>query len=80
MTEEQKKMVADLYQSDRFTYNTLWELCEFNGIPLKEAIHYIAETFRPEGCVGCKRVGPYLENAVCRRCSRNYEDMYNVDI
>lgn len=77
LTTEQKQMVSDLYQSDNFRYNTLWELCEFNNIPLKEAIHFIAETFRPEGCAGCKRVGPFLENADCRKCSRNYEDMYH---
>ena len=76
MTLEQKKMVADLYRSNNFRYNTLWELCEFNGISLKEAIHYIAETFRPEACAGCHRVGPYLGNSDCLKCSRNYEDMY----
>jgi hypothetical protein len=76
MTDGQKKMVADLYQSNNFRYNTLWELCEFNGISLKEAIHYIAETFRPDGCDGCRRVGPYMGNSDCLKCSRTYKDMY----
>ena len=80
MTKDQKSAINILYERDDFNYNKLWEFCEHNGIPVKDAIHYIAETFRPEGCIGCRRIGPYLGNHDCGKCSRNYKDYYQSDV
>ena len=39
----------------------------------------IAYIKAPEGCKGCKHIGPYLENHLCLSCARNYEDHYEKD-
>lgn len=68
-----------LSYNPEFTYNQLWELCDKNGINLKEAIRLIAYIKAPKGCEGCKYMGPYLENHLCLSCARNYEDHYEKD-
>lgn len=68
-----------LSENPEFTYNQLWELCDKNEINLKEAIKMIAYIKAPEGCKGCKHIGPYLENHLCLSCARNHEDHYEKD-
>lgn len=80
MTKDQKSAINILYEREDFHYNLLWEFCEHNEIDLKEAINYIARTFRPEGCIGCHRVGPYLGNPDCGKCSRNFKDYYKSEV
>ncbi len=76
MTKDQKSAINILYAREDFHYNLLWEFCEHNGVDLKEAIRYLAEFTAPEACKGCKQIGPYLDNRLCRVCSRNYTDQF----
>ena len=76
MTKDQKSAINILYERDDFRYNILWEFCERNGISVKDAILYIAETFAPSSCSGCKYVGPYMGNWRCHECSRNFIDHF----
>ena len=76
MTKDQKSAINILYESADFHYNILWEFCEHNEINIKDALFYIAETFAPAACKGCKYVGPYLGNWRCRECSRNFTDHF----
>lgn len=76
MTKDQESAINILITRDDFGYNRLWEFCEYNEVPLKEAIRYVAEITAHKGCKGCRRVGPYMGNSDCLKCSRHYKDYY----